>query len=69
MSTAADFIWSDSPLEILGSVTSISFDDPASLPIKDHALITEEVFSYCFLALIFSCLIQNSFLLRESSSA
>ncbi|EXB37143.1 AdoMet-dependent rRNA methyltransferase spb1 [Morus notabilis] len=47
VSTAADFIWSDSPLEILGSVTSISFDDPASLPIKDHALTTEEVKILC----------------------
>lgn len=42
-STAADFIWSDSPLEILGSVTSITFADPASLPIKDHSSTTEEV--------------------------
>lgn len=43
MSSAADFIWSDTPLEILGSVTSITFDDPACLPIKDHELTTEEV--------------------------
>lgn len=48
MSSAVDFIWSDSPLEILGSVTSITFDDPACLPIKDHALTTEEV-NYCIL--------------------
>jgi AdoMet-dependent rRNA methyltransferase SPB1 len=47
VSSAADFIWSDSPLEILGSVTSITFDDPACLPIKDHALTTEEVKSLC----------------------
>ena len=46
VSSAVDFIWSDSPLEILGSVTSITFDDPACLPIKDHALTTEEV-NYC----------------------
>lgn len=45
VSSAADFIWSESPLEILGSVTSISFDDPASLPIKEHSLTTEEVIS------------------------
>ncbi|KAE8705183.1 NmrA-like negative transcriptional regulator family protein [Hibiscus syriacus] len=42
MSTAADFIWSDSPLEILGSVTTITFGDPTSLPIKDHSSSTEE---------------------------
>lgn len=43
VSSAADFIWSDTPLEILGSVTSITFDDPACLLIKDHELTTEEV--------------------------
>ncbi|GMJ12755.1 tRNA methyltransferase 7b [Hibiscus trionum] len=47
MSTAADFIWSDSPLEILGSVTTITFEDPASLPIKDHSSTTEEVKALC----------------------
>lgn len=45
--SAADFIWSDAPLEILGSVTSISFDDPASLLIKDHSLTTDEVKALC----------------------
>ena len=43
VSSASDFIWSDSPLEILGTVTCITFDDPACLPIKDHDLTTEEV--------------------------
>ncbi|XP_039013079.1 adoMet-dependent rRNA methyltransferase spb1-like [Hibiscus syriacus] len=47
MSTASDFIWSDSPLEILGSVTTITFGDPASLPIKDHSSTTEEVKALC----------------------
>uniref|UniRef100_A0A2P2J8Y6 Putative rRNA methyltransferase n=1 Tax=Rhizophora mucronata TaxID=61149 RepID=A0A2P2J8Y6_RHIMU len=47
VSSAADFIWSDAPLEILGSVTSITFDDPASVPIRDHALTTEEVKALC----------------------
>ncbi|GLU02888.1 hypothetical protein SLE2022_201210 [Rubroshorea leprosula] len=47
VSSAADFIWSDSPLEILGSVTSITFDDAASFPIKDHSLTTEEVKALC----------------------
>ncbi|XP_021287222.1 adoMet-dependent rRNA methyltransferase spb1 [Herrania umbratica] len=47
VSTAADFIRSDSPLEILGSVTSITFGDPASLPIKDHSSTTEEIKALC----------------------
>ncbi|KAF8013541.1 hypothetical protein BT93_I1398 [Corymbia citriodora subsp. variegata] len=47
VSSAADFIRSESPLEILGSVTSISFEDPASLPIKELSLTTEEVKHLC----------------------
>ncbi|CAK8576541.1 unnamed protein product [Lathyrus sativus] len=47
VSSAASFIWSDAPLEILGSVTSISFTDPADLQIKDNKLTTEEVKSLC----------------------
>ncbi|KAL5541934.1 hypothetical protein UlMin_009644, partial [Ulmus minor] len=31
VSTVAEFIWSDTPLDILGSIMSISFDDPTSL--------------------------------------
>ncbi|KAM6551827.1 hypothetical protein CsatB_001635 [Cannabis sativa] len=47
VSTAAEFIWSETPLDILGSVTSISFDDPTSLLIKDHVLTTQEVKILC----------------------
>ncbi|KAB5541453.1 hypothetical protein DKX38_014427 [Salix brachista] len=47
VSSAADFVWSDNPLEILGSVTSIAFDDEASLPLRDSALTTEEVKYLC----------------------
>ncbi|XP_071935430.1 adoMet-dependent rRNA methyltransferase spb1-like [Coffea arabica] len=47
VSSAADFIWSEAPLEILGSVTTITFEDPASLPIKDHNMTTEEVKALC----------------------
>ncbi|KAG8368223.1 hypothetical protein BUALT_Bualt15G0022800 [Buddleja alternifolia] len=47
LSSASDFIWSETPLDILGSVTSITFNDPASLPIKDHTLTTEEVKALC----------------------
>ncbi|KAL0422775.1 UNVERIFIED_CONTAM: AdoMet-dependent rRNA methyltransferase spb1 [Sesamum latifolium] len=44
---ASEFIWSEAPLEILGSVSSITFNDPACLPIKDHTLTTEEVKALC----------------------
>jgi AdoMet-dependent rRNA methyltransferase SPB1 len=46
---ASEFIWSDAqtPQEFLGSCTEISFDDPASLPIKDHELTTDEVRFLC----------------------
>ncbi|KAF3450028.1 hypothetical protein FNV43_RR06107 [Rhamnella rubrinervis] len=47
VSTAADFISSNSPLDVLGSVTSITFEDQASLSIKDHDLTTEEVKTLC----------------------
>ncbi|KAM0921585.1 hypothetical protein ACQ4PT_006769 [Festuca glaucescens] len=46
---ASDFVWSDAqtPQEFLGSCTEISFDDPASLPIKNHELTTDEVRFLC----------------------
>nr|BAK03550.1 predicted protein [Hordeum vulgare subsp. vulgare] len=46
---ASDFIWSEAqkPREFLGSFTKISFDDPASLPIKNHELTTDEVKCLC----------------------
>ncbi|XP_010438837.1 PREDICTED: putative rRNA methyltransferase [Camelina sativa] len=47
VATAADFIWSESPLEVLGTVTCISFDDQASLPLKEHDLTTEEIKILC----------------------
>ncbi|XP_057953422.1 adoMet-dependent rRNA methyltransferase spb1 [Malania oleifera] len=45
--SAADFVWSETPLELLHSVTSITFEDPACLPIKDHDLTTEEIKILC----------------------
>ncbi|XP_047312653.1 adoMet-dependent rRNA methyltransferase SPB1-like [Impatiens glandulifera] len=45
--SASDFVWSSNPFEILGSVTSISFEDSASSKIKNHDLTTEEVKSIC----------------------
>lgn len=53
VSSAADFIWSDAPLDVLGSVTTISFEDPDSLPLKDHNLTTEEVLHCLFSILRF----------------
>ncbi|CAI9111979.1 OLC1v1012335C1 [Oldenlandia corymbosa var. corymbosa] len=44
---AADFIGSNNPLDILGSVTTITFEDPESLPIKKNSLTTEEVKALC----------------------
>lgn len=46
---ASDFIFSEAqtPLEFLGSVTKISFDDPASVPIKNHEITTEEINKLC----------------------
>ncbi|KAG8069253.1 hypothetical protein GUJ93_ZPchr0005g15379 [Zizania palustris] len=46
---ASDFIWSEgqTPLEFLGSFNAISFDDPTSLPIKNHELTTNEIKALC----------------------
>ncbi|KAL5225333.1 hypothetical protein ABZP36_011972 [Zizania latifolia] len=46
---ASDFIWSEAqtPLEFLGSFNAISFDDPTSLPIKNHELTTDEIKALC----------------------
>ncbi|PHT50218.1 putative rRNA methyltransferase [Capsicum baccatum] len=42
--SVANFVWSENPVQVLGSFTSMSFDDPACLAIRDHALTTEEVY-------------------------
>ncbi|KAK9102064.1 hypothetical protein Sjap_019318 [Stephania japonica] len=42
---ASDFVWSEAPLDVLGTVTSISLEDPACLSIKEHELTTEEALS------------------------
>ncbi|XP_062180434.1 uncharacterized protein LOC133884872 [Phragmites australis] len=46
---ASNFIWSEAqtPLEFLGSYNAISFDDPASLDIKNHELTTDEIKNLC----------------------
>ncbi|AQK88601.1 hypothetical protein ACJX0J_029855, partial [Zea mays] len=46
---ASDFIWSDTqaPLEFLGSYNAISFDNPESLPIKNHELTTDDIKNFC----------------------
>lgn len=43
----SDFIWSESPLEFLGSVNALSFEDSPSLSIKEHDLTTDEIKSLC----------------------
>ncbi|EOA20147.1 hypothetical protein CARUB_v10000437mg [Capsella rubella] len=47
VASAADFIWSEKPLEILGTVTCISFDDQASLSLKENNFTTEEIKILC----------------------
>ncbi|KAF9602329.1 hypothetical protein IFM89_026502 [Coptis chinensis] len=44
---ASEFVWATNPLDIHGSNTSISFNDPACKPITDHSLTTEEVKMLC----------------------
>ncbi|XP_004250419.1 uncharacterized protein [Solanum lycopersicum] len=45
--SVVDFVWSDNPVQVLGTFSSMSFDDPACLAIRDHTLTTEEVKSLC----------------------
>ncbi|XP_049379887.1 uncharacterized protein LOC125844616 [Solanum stenotomum] len=45
--SVADFVWSDNPVQVLGTFSSMSFDDPACLAIRYHTLTTEEVKSLC----------------------
>lgn len=49
---ASDFVWSETPLEVLGSVTSVTFDDPACSSMRENPLTTEEVMllatKFCF---------------------
>ena len=51
---ASDFIWSEEPLEFLGSVNALSFDNPACLSIKDHELTTDEVISLSLMTSYYS---------------
>jgi hypothetical protein len=39
----SDFVWAEKPLDMLGSITSITFPDPGSDSILKHPLTTEEV--------------------------
>jgi len=41
---ASEFVWSEKPLEMLGSITSMSFTDPDCKVIKNHDLTTDEVY-------------------------
>ncbi|XP_047049921.1 pre-rRNA 2'-O-ribose RNA methyltransferase FTSJ3-like [Lolium rigidum] len=46
---ALDFIWSEAQTmqELLVSFMGVSFEDPESLPIKNHELTTEEIQMFC----------------------
>eukprot|EP00250_Pteridium_aquilinum_P005462 c1554_g1_i1 orf=81-2570(+) len=44
---ASNFIHTEKPLELLGTITSISFNDAACTLIRDHALTTDEVKLLC----------------------
>ncbi|KAM0865682.1 hypothetical protein ACQ4PT_043103 [Festuca glaucescens] len=46
---ASDFIWSEAQTmqELLVSFMGVSFEDPESLPIKNHELTTEEIQMFC----------------------
>ncbi|KAK8941008.1 hypothetical protein KSP39_PZI010452 [Platanthera zijinensis] len=43
----SDFIWSETPLEFLGLVNALSFENPTSLSVKEHEFTTDEVKSLC----------------------
>ncbi|KAF8106878.1 hypothetical protein N665_0130s0049 [Sinapis alba] len=55
VASAVDFIWSENPLEVLGTVTSISFDDEASLPLKEHELTSAEGLMYKMEKMLLVC--------------
>ncbi|MCL7033313.1 hypothetical protein MKW94_010035 [Papaver nudicaule] len=44
---ASDFVWSETPLEVLGIAYSLSFDDDACLSLKNHNLTTKMVKMIC----------------------
>lgn len=50
---ASDFVWSEKPLDMLGSITSMSFKDPDCKVIKEHDLTTDEVYFSIYFILFF----------------
>lgn len=40
---ASEFVWSEKPLDMLGTITSMSFEDPDCKVIIEHELTTDEV--------------------------
>lgn len=59
VSSAADFMCSDTPLEILGTITAISFDGSSCVAIEEDALTAEEV-GFCLFLFRFVPLIVKS---------
>lgn len=44
---ASEFVWSEKPLDMLGTITSMSFKNPDCKIIKDHELTTDEIKILC----------------------
>ncbi|KAI3891167.1 hypothetical protein MKW98_007472 [Papaver atlanticum] len=44
---ASDFVWSETPLEVLEKACSLSFADDACLSLKDHSLTTKRIKRIC----------------------
>ncbi|KAI3880724.1 hypothetical protein MKW92_047799 [Papaver armeniacum] len=44
---ASDFVWSETPLEVLEKACSLSFVDDACLSLKDHSLTTKRIKRIC----------------------
>ena len=68
---ASDFIWTEKPLELLGTITSIGFNDPGCATIKDHELTTDEVcsllgFLLSFLPYTILCIVVFEFICSYS---
>ncbi|KAL3678738.1 hypothetical protein R1sor_021694 [Riccia sorocarpa] len=45
--SASEFVWTEKPLELLGTVTSMSFSNEESKAISEHSLTTQEIKNLC----------------------
>ncbi|KAL2609813.1 hypothetical protein R1flu_028386 [Riccia fluitans] len=44
---ASEFVWTEKPLELLGTITSISFSNEESRAVSEHPLTTQEIKTLC----------------------